>query len=412
VGFQMDMFGPKAAVVNDQGLRVHGKNVFAEPEKYPLATDPSLSIQTPEIEAWLVAEANELLAKYEADPTITTTLSHNSRVWRAISALQKAVRRGDALVAKRCAHALLYWEPSRLFWRLPVICYEDIGLADPYVVATVATLLKSKYKRNVTDTRKLVFWLIDLMCAANKSRSFCDVVVSAHYSPRMVGKFKDKVGDKGAIALALDPEEEPGVRVVALWSLYGTRTSKNEQLGTVETDWPAFHACVSAFNLPPLLKMIFTEGLKNRIESLPLGLPVTYDLIMRSKSMEIAPWSYEVIPTPVVAGLPSYAYDWHNLEGKRSIGAWPTRSEKLKEWFAVNHPKGDAMYCCGMALFEIESGLLRNEFRFDGWEEMYRGSMQSVADSCGFSYEQFMDLKKVCAEEISVLNKSRGFFAQ
>lgn len=61
--------------------------------------------------------------------------------WLAMSILQKAIRRGREDMALRAAATLLETAPDRLWRRLGIIAFEDIGVADlPAVGFTVAGL--------------------------------------------------------------------------------------------------------------------------------------------------------------------------------------------------------------------------------------------------------------------------------
>ena len=59
--------------------------------------------------------------------------------WLAASALQKAIRRGDALTAGRAVRTLYRYDPRSAWRRLLVIAYEDIGIGalDAVVTTTV-----------------------------------------------------------------------------------------------------------------------------------------------------------------------------------------------------------------------------------------------------------------------------------
>ena len=50
--------------------------------------------------------------------------------WIAMSALQKAIRRGQDGLAQRAAATLLSTSPERLWRRCGCIAFEDIGVAD------------------------------------------------------------------------------------------------------------------------------------------------------------------------------------------------------------------------------------------------------------------------------------------
>jgi len=57
--------------------------------------------------------------------------------WVASSALQKAVRRGEALIALRAGLSYLSLDRAGFWRRLPVIAAEDIGIGDWEVVTQV-----------------------------------------------------------------------------------------------------------------------------------------------------------------------------------------------------------------------------------------------------------------------------------
>jgi hypothetical protein len=57
--------------------------------------------------------------------------------WLAMSLMQKAIRRGRPEFALRAAAKLLQDSPARLWRRLCITAYEDIGVADFETVAVV-----------------------------------------------------------------------------------------------------------------------------------------------------------------------------------------------------------------------------------------------------------------------------------
>src|SRR6266516_3737456 len=54
----------------------------------------------------------------------------NVSPWIAMSALQKAIRRGQEHLALRAAATLLHVSPERLWRRCGCIAFEDVGVAD------------------------------------------------------------------------------------------------------------------------------------------------------------------------------------------------------------------------------------------------------------------------------------------
>lgn len=65
----------------------------------------------------------------------------------AMSAMQKAIRRGRAELALQAAATLLQRSPERLWRRLACIAFEDVGLRDPNLVALAIAAMAGKRVR-------------------------------------------------------------------------------------------------------------------------------------------------------------------------------------------------------------------------------------------------------------------------
>ena len=59
--------------------------------------------------------------------------------WLALSAMQKSIRRGDSLTAKRALTTLYRSDPGSIWRRLLIIACEDVGIAAPGAVVTTAS---------------------------------------------------------------------------------------------------------------------------------------------------------------------------------------------------------------------------------------------------------------------------------
>ena len=68
--------------------------------------------------------------------------------WVAMSLMQKAIRRGREDLALRAAATLLRDSPDRLWRRLCVTAFEDIGVADFDTVSLVMAGLTGKHWRS------------------------------------------------------------------------------------------------------------------------------------------------------------------------------------------------------------------------------------------------------------------------
>jgi hypothetical protein len=92
--------------------------------------------------------------------------------WLAASALQKAIRRGDALTAQRAARTL-YRHDSRSAWRrLLVIAYEDIGIGAPdAMISTTLRGANANARRDAGGDEAAALATSEMLAAAPKDRS-------------------------------------------------------------------------------------------------------------------------------------------------------------------------------------------------------------------------------------------------
>ena len=92
--------------------------------------------------------------------------------WLAASALQKAIRRGDALTAQRAARTLYRHDPRSAWRRLLVIAYEDIGIgALGAVISTTLRSANAKARREAGGDEAAALATSQMLAAAPKDRS-------------------------------------------------------------------------------------------------------------------------------------------------------------------------------------------------------------------------------------------------
>src|ERR1035438_4100970 len=92
----------------------------------------------------ILSAARQQLCKAISDFQTPTYDPLAASPWIAMSALQKAIRRGQDGLAQRAAATLLSTSPERLWRRCGCIAFEDIGVADLDTVAVVTTAVASK----------------------------------------------------------------------------------------------------------------------------------------------------------------------------------------------------------------------------------------------------------------------------
>jgi hypothetical protein len=99
--------------------------------------------------------------------------------WATSSLLQKAIRRGEVELARRAASTLYHQRGLGTFRRLCTIAVEDIGIADPELLAEVVRLATDKQLRALIGADAAILCeLTGRMALAVKDRS-ADYLISA-----------------------------------------------------------------------------------------------------------------------------------------------------------------------------------------------------------------------------------------
>ncbi len=102
--------------------------------------------------------------------------------WLAMSLLQKAIRRGRTNLALRAVATLLTDNPDRLWRRLGVTVFEDIGVADYETVSLVMAGLSGKrFRAKLGGEWAVASHLVNLMCVAVKCRAADDLAVACDW---------------------------------------------------------------------------------------------------------------------------------------------------------------------------------------------------------------------------------------
>ena len=95
--------------------------------------------------------------------------------WIAMSALQKAVRRGNEHLAYRAAATLLEAAPERLWRCCGAIAFEDMGIADLEILSLVtASLAGKRFRSELGGECQVASFIVSRMVAAKKCRAADD----------------------------------------------------------------------------------------------------------------------------------------------------------------------------------------------------------------------------------------------
>lgn len=188
----------------------------------------------------------------------------NISPWLAMSLMQKAIRRGRAELALKAAATLLKASPERLWRRIGVTAYEDIGVADFEAVALVTVALMGKtWRAKVGGEWAVASYLVHRLSSAVKCRATDDLfhvceLHSAFEHARLELTFKpisellDRIVGQGAL-----PE-----RALALWFAVGTDRCRSEVLRKRRGDPGSVLDWLCERGIPETLVEVCREGLR------------------------------------------------------------------------------------------------------------------------------------------------------
>ncbi len=132
---------------------------------------------------YLIDGLSEALAQAD-EPTPPVPLVADRYV--ALSALQKAIRRGEEELALRAAMNLMIGGPHAIWRRLGIIAFEDIGVADIDAVGWVTVVIgKPDVRQRLGGEWRVADFLIRTLCRAAKCRAADDLIQLIESNPAL-----------------------------------------------------------------------------------------------------------------------------------------------------------------------------------------------------------------------------------
>ena len=144
--------------------------------------------------------------------------------WVAMSAMQKAIRRGREDLALSAAATLLRDAPDKLWRRIGCIAYEDVGVASLEAVGLATVALGGKQVHAALGGEWAVAsCIVHELCRVPKCRAADDLLMACELHPAYA-EARAKLPDlttRDLIAVATGDARVP-VRALALWYALGT----------------------------------------------------------------------------------------------------------------------------------------------------------------------------------------------
>jgi hypothetical protein len=326
--------------------------------------------------------------------------------WVAVSAIQKSIRRGDSLTAKRALRNLYRDDPSSTWRRRLIIACEDVGIgALGAVVMTAGRSAKAKALREIGKDEAAALATVQMLAEAPKDRS-ADLLfaIAAHdpafkamrskYRPASVARRLEFVGDP---TLSL-PE-----RAIAVWHSSGVESRGEQRVGP--GDLNALIRTYTELGVPERLLEAVAVAIKKAHEPFALLLPLLWPAAAGS---ETEPLDSSLTPSSLTNGVPLYALDKHTRLGRQAIKRFAQENAEIAQFLIERGCGSGDDGALRMAVFYADGALTRPTLQWRYSAELTTTGAAADFRSVNVAAEVGAELVRLVATHIADLNAIRS----
>lgn len=319
-----------------------------------------------------LVEASERLTQAVAQFDPPPFYPINTTPWIAMSAMQKAVRRGRKQLALRTAATLLQKSPDRLWRRIGCIAAEDIGLGDlEAVTLTTAALAGKRFRGSLGGEWKVASFLVCRLTRSTKCRAADDLLLTAesHFAFAQARANLANRSTADLISIATGSAPLP-IRALALWYGVGTNRRPSPQLQPRRGDpAAAFHGLRDA-GISQAIMEVAREGFRKTGEVL-----APFVALLHPEWLAQADATTEDDPLPpesMIGDIPGWALDIYTREGRAALQAFIGGGTETAGWVRDNIPPRQRVGFLGGIVFRVEGGLVRSRLRWPTGDQLRR----------------------------------------
>lgn len=304
-----------------------------------------------------------------------------------VSAMQKAIRRGDEKTALSAA-VTLYHQNYKKFWnRLHITAVEDVGIGCLEAVKQTLYATANTAWRKKRGDLNTALPCVKALCAAPKSRIADHIVSVAQYGAEYAGVrdelFQMNISDLNKIID--DGHADPVTRCLALWLLVGTKRYMSDILPYREGDVTNAEIAFHRFNIDPMLRQSCVALLKRTQYPLVMFTPILFEYA-REHKLETGSRSFN---DDYIEGVPLYALDQFTHIGKSCYRSLKNKYGAFKA-FTVKQIGMAVFYCESDAVNTLASNPFLNDLR--------EQSMFADLSTVGLDMEHSLGLMDILAE--------------
>lgn len=303
------------------------------------------------------------------EPEFFTPL--NISPWVAMSALQKAIRRGRNDIAQTAAASLLQFAPDRFWRRCGVTAFEDIGVADLDTVFVVTAALAGKrFRASLGGEWRVVSAIVSRMAQAPKCRAADDLLLVAEghaaYDRARLDLAALPTADLLRIATGSEPLPE---RALAVWYAIGTDRRRSRHLQPRRGEPQAVFDALCEAGLAHTAVEIAREGFRRVGEVL---CPFVALLCPTRQTEDAAVSNDDFLPEMMIGSVPSWAFDMYSRDGQLALRVFLQGGSEAARWVRAHIPPRQRVSFLGSIVFRLEGGLVRSRLRWPTANDLRR----------------------------------------
>jgi len=352
------------------------------------------------------------------DESLAEIAANKQWKWRYVSALQKAVRRGQTEEAIRCAHVLqLMGEDYYLWRRFGVIAMEDLGPPRIYPAALAMCVATKPSLRKELGSYRLSSYLLRQMCEGSKTRALCWMITLLDWMGWRVEEARKLVQQPPAqlVDVASDREQDWYLRCVALWGVLGTTGGyKSVKLPEVTREQSEQHQMIAEvcarLELPTLVRYVMHRAINVHAHAalMASSFPWLWELAESEKCTE----QFRLLRrSPRIGGVNAEAYDIHTSEGKRAFSYFAKACPPMRDFFE-GYPDTNVVELLGKLVFLIEGSVVNRELIFPGRDQVYHLLENVSMTQNGLSLNEGTVLLNLIYDNMPALHEARKRIAE
>jgi hypothetical protein len=322
--------------------------------------------------------------------------------WVAMSAMQKAIRRGREDLALSAAATLLRDAPDKLWRRIGCIAYEDVGLAalDTVGIAT-ASLGGKQACAALGGEWAVASCVVAELSRAPKCRGADDLLMACELHPAYADARVElpRLTTRHLIETATG-RGSVQERALALWYALGTDRDRSTLARRRGEPQLVFDRLCEA-GWPHSIVEVAREGFRRtRTVLCPLVA-----LLACEPRQAVQLKSDELPPEEVIGDVPTWAVDLYSREGRAALARFLQTEALAARWVRRNVSPSRRVSFLGHINFRVEGGLVTNRMRWPLADELRR--QVDVACS-GRGCPDATEILELLRDDIPRLNEARA----